>query len=253
MAVRSARSRPVYVRQASEPGEVVIATKWLPLFRPAGSIGRTIDDRLEALQGYPIDLHQIHLPRGSLSSRAAQLRAMAHLLKAGKIRSVGVSNFSAAQLERAVTVLRGYGVELASNQVRVSALHRNIESNGVLAAARRLGVTLIAHTPLESGILTGRFHDDPARMATTARGRRIAFGRDPIRRTAPLVDELRKVAKAHGVTPAQVALAWLVTFYGDTVVAIPGASKPYQAAEAAAAAGITLSGAELAGVDEASR
>lgn len=251
---RSERALTTGLRRAGvEPGAVVIATKWLPLLRRAVSIERTIDDRLRALQDYPVDLHQIHLPWGSFSSHAAQLRQMANLLRAGKIRSVGVSNFSAAQLERAATVLRGHGVELASNQVRISALHRNIESDGVLAAARRLGVTLIAFSPLESGLLTGRFHDDPALLDRTPRGRKVALGRDPIDRSAPLIDELRKVAKAHSVTPAQVALAWLVTYYGDTVVAIPGASKPHQAAAAAAAAGIRLSTAELAGIDEASR
>lgn len=223
------------------------------MLRPAGSIERTIDDRLRALQGYPVDLHQIHLPWGNFSSHPAQLRAMARLLRAGRIRSVGMSNFSAAQLERAVATLRGYGVELASNQVRISAIHRNIERNGVLAAARRLGVTLIAYSPLESGVLTGRFHDEPGLLDATPRGRRIALGRDPIGRTAPLIDELRKIAKAHGVTPAQVALAWLINYYGDIVVAIPGASKPHQATEAAGAAGIALSEAELAGIDESSR
>jgi len=79
------------------------------------------------------------------------------------------------------------------------------------------------------------------------------FTRNGLARTAPLVEELRAIGKAHGVTPAQVALAWLISFYGDTVVALPGASKVRQAEEAAAAMAIRLSDKELSRLDELSR
>jgi len=236
-----------------KPGEVVVATKWAPFGRTAGNIGRTIHRRRSALAEYPIDLHQIHMPFGSLSSIPAQVRAMAELVQAGKIRSVGVSNFSATQMEKAAATLAPYGIRLAANQVQISALHRKIDTNGVLATARRLGVTLIAYSPLASGILTGRFHDDPAAYAALPRGRRLALGRNPIDRTAPVIDELRRVAASHDVAIPQVALAWLTTFYGETVVAIPGASKPRQAEQSAAAMDIRLSATELARIDEASR
>ena len=75
-----------------EPGTVVVATKWLPIARPASDIARTIAARLECLAPYPIDLFQVHQP-SSLSSIAAQMREMAKLVRAGKVRSVGVSNF----------------------------------------------------------------------------------------------------------------------------------------------------------------
>jgi hypothetical protein len=104
---------------------------------------------------------------------------------------------------------------LASNEVQISLSHRKIESNGVLAAARRLGVTLIAYTPLKSGILTGAFHADPSRVRTLSPLRRRLAGLNEqyLERTRPVIDELRAVAQAYDVTPGQVALSWLVNFY----------------------------------------
>src|SRR5512147_654578 len=74
--------------------DVIIATKWWPLFRPARNIPKTIEARLHFLDGYSIDLYQVHQPI-SLSTPGAEMDAMAELFKAGKIRSVGVSNFDA--------------------------------------------------------------------------------------------------------------------------------------------------------------
>jgi aryl-alcohol dehydrogenase-like predicted oxidoreductase len=237
------------------PGEVRIATKWPPLLRRASNISRTIDDRLDALQGYPIDLHQIHMPAGSLSGHPAQLRELAKVFKAGQVASVGVSNFSARQLERAVAVLREEGVELSSNQVQMNLLHRNIETNGVLDVARKHGVTLIAYSPLASGMLTGRYHDDPASVKSLTGIRKYVggFNAKGLARTAPLIDELRAIADSYGVTIGQVALNWLITFYGDLVLAIPGASKARQAAESTAAMGFQLNEKELGRLDELSR
>ncbi|MFC7625859.1 aldo/keto reductase [Microlunatus sp. GCM10028923] len=236
------------------PGQVPIATKWTPGLRTAGSIVRTIDDRLAALQGHPIALHQIHLPYGSFSSLTAQLTAMARLAHEHKITAIGVSNFSARQLELAHAVLARHDLVLASNQVQISLLHRDVERNGVLDLARRLGITLIAYSPLRSGLLTGRFHDQQARSGLLP-FRRLAGGFDErtLRRTAPLIEELITIGRAHGASPSQVALAWLITFYGETVVAIPGASKPSQATQAAEAMSLDLSADELSRLDQLSR
>ena len=236
------------------PGEVTIATKWPPALRTARSIGATVDDRLEALQGFGIDLHQIHMPWGAFSSIAKQVEAMARLRHEGKVASIGVSSFSAKQMERSAAVLRAQGLALASNQIQLSLLHRDAERNGVLETARRLGVTLIAFAPLKSGLLTGKFHDEPERLRSLKPIRRVLgrFNRRELARTAPLIAELKAIAKAHGAAPSQIALAWLVTFYGDTVVAIPGASRPEQAAESAAAAELALSAKETASLDEIS-
>jgi aryl-alcohol dehydrogenase-like predicted oxidoreductase len=237
------------------PGKVVVATKWLPNPRTAANIAKTIDTRLRCLQGYPIDLYQVHNPF-SFSPIPAQMREMAKLLRVGKVRSIGVSNFSARQMELASRTLQAEGLVLASNQVSISLLDRRIEANGVLAAARRLGVTLIAYSPLAQGLLTGKFHADPALVGSLPAGRRMrwspagrAFRPENLTRTTPLIDELRRVGTAHGVSAAQVALAWLITFYGETVVAIPGASRPQQAAEGAAAMGVDLTADELARIN----
>jgi aryl-alcohol dehydrogenase-like predicted oxidoreductase len=138
-----------------------------------------------------------------------------------------------------------HGLVLATNQVRVNLLHRKIETDGVLATARRLGVTLIAYSPLAGGMLTGKFHDDRTLVAKMPPTRRIyGFTNKRLDRTTPLIEGLRDIGIAHGMTISQVALAWLITNYGESVVAIPGASKPHHALEAAAAMRLTLSSDE---------
>jgi aryl-alcohol dehydrogenase-like predicted oxidoreductase len=239
------------------PGDAVIATKWAPLARTARNIPRSIDARLAALQGYPIDLYQIHEPYSTVSGVPALMRQMAALARSGKIRAVGVSNFDARRLQLAHDVLAAEGVQLASNQVRISLLHRGAERNGVLETAKRLGITLIAYSPLANGVLTGRFHDDPAAVQRIRPVRRLAgrseFGAKGLARTAPLIRELGAIASAHGVTRGQVALSWLVSAHGDTIVAIPGASKPGQATEAAGVLDLRLTDAEMTRLDELSR
>jgi aryl-alcohol dehydrogenase-like predicted oxidoreductase len=239
---------------AITPGSVGIATKWWPLFRTAGSVASTIDVRISALAPYPIDLYQVHQPL-SFSSIPTQMREMAKLVRAGKIRTVGVSNFSARQMEQAHAALAADGIPLASNQVRFNLLDRSIESNGVLETARRLGVTIVAYSPLAQGMLTGRFHDDPTLAKNLPRGRKLMGGFTPegFARTAPLIEELRVVAKAYGASVTQIALSWTITFHGKTIAAVPGATKPAQAAASAAAMEIALSDNELTRIDEASR
>ena len=240
-------------RRGVRPGGVVVATKWWPLLRTARSIGATIGTRLACLAPYPVDLLQVHHP-WSLSRITAQMRAFAALVRAKKIRATGVSNFSARQMEQAHAVLAAEGIPLASHQVRFNLLDRRIEANGVLTSARRLGVTIIAWSPLGQGMLTGRFHDDPGLASRVSPGRRFMNGITPahLARTAPLLATLRAVASAHGISVAQAALAWTVRFHGDAIVAIPGASKPRQAAEAAEAMRVKLSPRELADIDAAS-
>jgi aryl-alcohol dehydrogenase-like predicted oxidoreductase len=236
------------------PGKVVIATKWWPFPRRARSIEATIDARLASLSPYPIDLYQVHQPL-SISSVPAQMKAMARILKAGKIRSVGVSNFSARRMAQAHAALASEGVVLASNQVRFNLLDRRIEGNGIMEAAKKLGVTLIAYSPLAQGVLTGRFHEDPAAARKVSRMRKMLNGFSPARlaQSAPLIGELRAIGRAHGASIAQVALNWSVSFHGDIVVAIPGATKKAQAEQSAGAMGFLLSPAELSRIDELSR
>jgi aryl-alcohol dehydrogenase-like predicted oxidoreductase len=180
---------------------------------------------------------------------------MAKLVREGRIRAVGVSNFSALKMEQAHAALAAEGIPLASNQVRFSLLDRSIEANGVLETARRLGVTIVAWSPLAQGILTGRFHKEPGLLKSIRPGRRMMSGLSnrTLARTAGLVSLLGEVAQAHGATVAQVALAWTVSFHGKAVVAIPGASTPAQARAAAEAMQLALSEKELTAIGEASR
>jgi aryl-alcohol dehydrogenase-like predicted oxidoreductase len=237
-----------------KPGAVTVATKWWPVGRTAASIGKTIEKRVSSLSPYGIDLYQVHQP-WSFSPVPAQMREMAKLLRAGKVRAVGVSNFNARRMELAHAALAAEGVVLASNQMRFNLLDRSIEKKGVLQAAKRLGVTIIAYSPLAQGVLTGRFHEDPSTIRKVSRGRRLLGGLSPsgLAKTAPLIEELRIIARAHGVKPGQIALAWTVSFHGETVVAIPGATKPGQAEDSAGAMLVKLSEKERMRLDELSR
>jgi aryl-alcohol dehydrogenase-like predicted oxidoreductase len=231
--------------------EVVVATKWSPMLRTAGNIPRTIGQRIKYLGGYSIDLFMVHQPWG-FSSPEAEMNAMADLLLAGKIRSVGVSNFNAEQMRRAHDALEKRGIPLAVNQMQYSLLHRNIETDGVLDVAKELGVTIVAWSPLAQGILSGRFHKDPARLKNTPFARRMMMRRE-LERTQPLIAVLEDISMNYDATPAQVALNWLIHFQGDRVVAIPGASKVEQAEQSAAAMNFVLSGEDMDRLDEVSR
>lgn len=230
--------------------DVVVATKWFPAMRTAESIGKTIVKRKQCLKPYSVSLFQVHQPI-ALASVDAQMNAMADLVEFGLIRSVGVSNFHAGGMRKAHAALMRRGMVLASNQVKVSLLNRHIESNGTLKAARELGITIIAYSPLEMGLLTGKFHKDPSLLKSRPVGRREVL-RVQIERSRKLIGTLEEIADANGVSAAVVALSWLVNFYGDTVVAIPGASKVTQAEQNVMANELKLSEKEMARIDEMS-
>jgi aryl-alcohol dehydrogenase-like predicted oxidoreductase len=229
--------------------QFVMATKWLPLFRTAKNIPRTIDKRISFLDGYIIDLYMIHNPLG-FSSPESEMEAMANLVEADKIRTIGVSNFNVDQMRRAHTALAKRDLPLAVNQVEYSLLNRKIESNGLLDAAKELGITIIAWAPLGSGLLTGKYHN-PERYSQAPFGRKMMLRRK-LEPSRPLVEALEEIASSHGVTAAQVAVNWLVNYQGELVVAIPGASKAHHAEESAGAMRFNLSDKEMARLDELS-
>lgn len=227
--------------------DVIVATKWWPLLRTAGSIRRTIDDRMRFLDGYSIGLYMIHQPFG-LSSKEAEMEAMADLVQAGKIRSVGVSNFSPEQMRRAHKTLAKRGMPLAVNQVRYSLVDRKIETNGVLATAKELGVTIIAYTPLGFGLLTGKYHRDPGLLKKKSFYTRARL-QGSIDKTRALVTALEEIGARHTATPGQVALNWVIHSQGDIVVTIPGVTNVSQAEQNAGAMKFRLSDDEMAALD----
>jgi aryl-alcohol dehydrogenase-like predicted oxidoreductase len=231
--------------------DVIVATKWWPLFRTARNIPQTIDKRIHFLDGYRIGLYMVHQPFG-MSSHEAEMDAMADLVEAGKIRSIGVSNFSLTAMRRAHKALQARGLPLAVNQVLYNLLDRRIETNGVLDTAKELGITIIAYTPLASGLLTGKYHKNPGLL-----GKKMFYWRGRLRRgiekSRALVAALEEIGTKYNATPGQVALNWLIHSQGETVVTIPGVTTASQAAENAGAMKFKLSSDEHLRLDELSR
>jgi aryl-alcohol dehydrogenase-like predicted oxidoreductase len=214
--------------------EVVVATKWWPLFRTARNISGTIQDRIRFLDGYSISLYMVHQPF-SFSTPEAEMEAMADLVEAGKIRSVGVSNYNPGRMRRAFL-----------------ALHRSIETNGILDTAKELGITIIAYTPLASGLLTGKYHKNPELMQKKSLFWRARL-RGGLDKSRTLVTAMGEIGAKYNATPAQVALNWVIHSQGETIVTIPGATKVRQAEENAGAMKFRLSEDEMARLDELSR
>src|SRR5512143_2982127 len=133
-------------------------------------------------------------------------------------------------MRRASDALRRRGLPLAANQVKYSLLDRSIETNGILDTAKELGITIIAYTPLASGLLSGKYHKDPALLNRLPGWRKMRIQRK-VEPSRPLINAMDEIAARYTVTIAQVALNWVINFKGDSVVAIPGATKVRQAEE----------------------
>jgi aryl-alcohol dehydrogenase-like predicted oxidoreductase len=236
------------------PQDIIIATKWLPVFRTAGSLTNTVHSRLEALHPFPIDLHQIHQPY-SFSSVSGQMEKMAKLLDQGKIRYAGVSNFSAKRMRLAYKELHKHGYPLVANQVKYHLLYRNIESNGILDTARELGITIIAFSPLAQGILSGKFHHHPELLKKISGLRKVlgGFNLKELEKSKAVIDLLENLSEKYKATPAQIAMNWLLNFAGESVVVIPGAVTVQQAKENAATMNFTLQKDDLEAIDETTR
>ncbi len=226
----------------------VIATKFFPWpwrrFEPR-AIRRAVAGSLRRLGTERIDLYQIHFPL-PIFSIAGLMDALADVVADGKVRAVGVSNYTAEQTRRAQEALARRGVPLASNQVQYSLLWRRPEVDGVLAACREIDVTLIAYSPLAQGLLTGKY--GPTARPGGWRRAFPSFSAANLGRAMPVVELLRGIGADHGgKTPGQVALNWLIRQPG--VLPIPGAKNERQAASNAGALGWSLTDAEVAALD----
>ncbi len=218
--------------------EVVVATKYAPYpFRRARALPSALQRSLARLGR--IDLYQIHWPPRFVAA-ASLLRAMAAAHRAGQIRAIGVSNFSATGLRAAHAALAAEGIPLASNQVQYSLVHRAPETDGVLDACRELEVTLIAYSPLGMGVLTGKY--GPGRRPGGIRRVVPHFRAGRLAELEPLLALLREIADQHDATPSQVALRWLIEQHA---LPIPGAKNAQQAATNAGALTLALEPAEV--------
>jgi aryl-alcohol dehydrogenase-like predicted oxidoreductase len=230
------------LREEGFEGTPVIATKFAPLpYRfSAKSLLEAVDKSLERLRIETIDLYQIHFPSPILKINGL-MDALAETVKAGKVRRVGVSNYGADQMQRAHDRLASHGVPLASNQVEYSLLQRAPETNGVLEASRDLGVTLIAHSPIAQGLLTGKYGTGDRPSGLVRRMGR-SFGEQNLKKIEPVINILREIGEVHNKQPAQVALNWLIT--QTNVLPIPGAKNERQARQNAGALGWEIAGDE---------
>jgi aryl-alcohol dehydrogenase-like predicted oxidoreductase len=149
--------------------------------------------------------------------------------------------------------LQKQGISLISNQVRYNLLDRKIESNGILETAKELGISIIAYSPLSQGLVTGKFHAKPELLKNAGLRRYTSlFNTAGLEKTRPLIDIICELAGKYGVTPSQVALNWLISFHGETVVAIPGATKERHAKENTGAMNFSLSAEDLSLLDRKS-
>jgi aryl-alcohol dehydrogenase-like predicted oxidoreductase len=196
-------------RLVTKGGMTRPAGAWVPDGR-AKAIRADCEASLEALDGLPIDLYLLHAPDPRTPWRTS-VRALARLVEDGLVSRVGLANVNRGQLDEALAL-----APVAAVQVALSVVDDRALRVGLVERCAEAGIALIAHSPLGG----------PRRAAGLAR-RQV----------------LREVAEAHGSTPAEVALAWLLGL-GPNVVAIPGARRPETARSAAGAAALELGAGE---------
>ena len=233
-----------FLTETEQP--VLIATKYLPfpwrILR--SSIPRALKNSLERIGVDSVDLHQIHWPTPLLSIDH-MMDGMSECVKSRMTRTVGISNFNQSQMLTAYSALARQNIPLASNQVHYSLLNRKVEKNGLLARCKELGVRLIAYSPLEKGMLTGKYDVNNPPPGTRAR-RYTSL----LPKLDGLIKLMTTIGQDHGgKSNAQVALNWTIC---KGTLPIPGAKNVKQAQENAGALGWKLTDEEVAKLDELS-
>lgn len=216
--------------------EIVLATKVSWDHLRADQIVAACERSLRHLGTDVIDLYQIHWPAGTFGSERVPLEesmeALVRLRQAGKIRAIGVSNFDLAQLRRACAL-----APVDTLQPAYSLLWRHVECE-LLPFCRANGVAVLAYSPLAQGMLAGKIGPDHVLEEGDNRRDNRLF-QPPLRaRAHAVVEEMRPLAAARGITLAQLALAW-VTGHPDTA-AIAGARTSAQVRENAVAGDVVL-------------
>ena len=208
------------------------------------SITRECEDSLRRLQIDTIDLYQVHWPEPDEQIEEAW-EAMAKLVSQGKVRYLGVSNFSTEQMDRVAKIH-----PIASAQPPYNLFRRDIEKE-LTGYCKANGVGIISYSPMQLGLLTGKF--DAARVKSLPEGdhrrNRPEFNEPQLSANMRLVEGLKKIAAADGKTVAQLAIAWVIS--NDAITAaIVGARRSGQIQETAAAGDYVLSDERKQQIDE---
>ncbi len=232
-----------FIKETDQP--VLVATKFFPWpWRlTKGFLPRALKGSLERMGLESVDLYQIHWP-SPLISPETMMEGMVECVKQGLTRTVGVSNFGQKRMLRAYSTLAQHGIPLASNQVHYSLLSREVEKNGTLARCKELGIRLIAYSPLEKGLLTGKYS-----VENPPPGVRASRYAEMLIKIPPVIKLLQAIGQNHGgKTASQVALNWVIC---KGALPIPGAKNPQQAEINAGGAGWQMTADEVAKLDEA--
>ncbi len=229
--------------------QCVYATKVFANHLSYGDVIAACEHSLKNLQTDYIDLYQIHWPAGAFGSEIVPItETMAALLKLqdqGKIRAIGVSNFSREQLEEALDCGR-----IESVQPPYSLFWRWVEAD-ILPYCVEENLTILAYSSLAQGLLTGRFGPGHEFPEGDNRRANILFQGETYQAALAALEDLKPIAAAHQTTLGNLALAWLIAQPQTT--AIVGARSASQAQENAQAALVKLSPEELAAIDRISQ
>lgn len=206
-------------------------------------VRQACEDSLRRLRTDTIDLYQLHQPDAS-TPIADTLAALEGLVRSGKVRTIGCSNFSADQLREAETAA-GTGAKFVSVQNEYSLLHRDPEPE-VLAECERQGLAFLPFFPLSSGMLTGKYRKgQPLPENTRLTKGSTRFLND---RNLEVAEALLAFAESRGHSLLELAFSWLLS-HRPVASVIAGATRPEQVRENVAAAGWRLNAADLAEVD----
>lgn len=205
------------------------------------SIRTELENSLKRLETDYVDLYQFHWPDPN-SRVEDSWHELVKLKEEGKVRYVGVSNFDVPLLEKCEAIHH-----VDSLQPPYSMLNRNVET-GILPYCEQHGIGVIAYSPMQSGLLTGKF--DKSRLAPDDWRHRSDFFKEPnLSRNLEFVDSLKPIADKYGKTVGHLAIAWVLT-HSAVTAAIVGARRPEQAEENVFAADLHLSQDDLKYIEQ---
>ncbi|OKH37051.1 2,5-didehydrogluconate reductase [[Phormidium ambiguum] IAM M-71] len=240
-----------FIKETDKP--VQIATKFgpFPWRFTRSSVSDALTASLRRLQLESVELYQVHWPFTFFLSQKSLMQALAEEYRRGRIKAIGVSNYSAEEMRQAYQYLADFGVPLAVNQVRYSLLSRKVESKGIISTAKELGVTILAYSPLAQGLLTGKYVPENNNKPSGARKTDSRFSKSGLEKIAPVISLMGEIGKKYDRTPAQVALNWLIA--QGNVIPIPGAKTAEQAKQNAGALNWQMTEEEITKLEQASR